>query len=398
MATYFQTAIDTLVKNGGFIPPWLQDNVTKFAATIAPSLLSFGQREVSFERHPLQTLYHLLQKEDLTNLRHKLQELPEHLQRDIYYEVWSQATDLGKGGDSWGEHNALNHIPRLLNSIKTVVERKLDTLPEKKQHAVFGTIYRLANRPQENDDKWGEHHAKDDTERLIRALHRNQCLDMHGWQIAYYSDLEKDVAIPSQTCHLHRPELARGQICMINGMTCPFSHAQDNAYKLSDELAQGHNLYFTYSAAVNHTWDLASGILGQGGLPMPAVLELLEHWLDFFETDEDNYLLQLCTSRGAIEVHNALCLLPEEKRLRIIVIAIAPACLIPQEIAHKVVNLIILSDPIIHIASNRHLLNASYTLALAPHRNTLNPHDMFGSSYMEQLAPMIDSYIRTNDI
>ncbi|MBS0604727.1 MAG: hypothetical protein JSS60_06795 [Verrucomicrobia bacterium] len=401
MTGLLQTGLDLFVRNAS-IPPWMQETATRFASTAAPVFLAFSHREISFERHPLQTLHHLVKRaaqgENISDLGTKLDAVPEVLRNDIYFEVWSQATDPDKGGDKWGERNALANFPRLLGAIKTVAEKRLDALPTEKRNAVYGTIYTIADQPQVDDFYWGEHQAKADTERLIRALHRHQALDLRGTRIPYYSDLEKEAVVPSKRFHLYRPELAQGQICLINGMGTSFSGALSSALRLSDTAGQGYNVHCTYSATVNPQWDALSGFIGQGGSATPPVLHLLEQWQDFFETDESNRLLQFCTSRGAIEVNTALHILPEHLRQRIIVIAVAPACLIKRQMAYKVVNLVILADPVVQIAANRELLDAEHTIKLNPHSDTVNPHDMHGASFREKIAPYVDSFIRTNDI
>jgi hypothetical protein len=382
--------------------PGLQDSLTKGLSSIAPHFLRFEKKEIAMERHPLQTLYHLIERarggEAVSDLQQKLDAVPESLRNAVYFEVLSIASETNKGGDKWGERNAPNNPERLLKAIDTVMEKALDRQPQKMKNAIFGTIYRMGGQPATADPKWGETHAKEDPVRLIRSLHRHHCLETPGKEISVYADLEKGIATPSCTFHLYRKELARGQIGLHNGMGCSYDAARWCAYRMSDESAQGYNIHASYSATVNQRWDFASAILGQGGTATPPVVQLLEQWLDFAEKCDHDRLLQLCTSRGAIEVHNALKLLPDAVRQRIIVITIAPACLIPAELAYKVVNLIVPSDPVVQVAANRHLLDSPHTVKLPPHNNNQNPHDLFGSSYRDRLRPMIDQYIRTNDI
>ncbi len=382
--------------------PGFQDSLTKCLSSIAPRFLRFEKKEIAMERHPLQTLYHLVQRarggEAVSDLQQKLDAVPETLRHAIYFEVWSLATDPNKGGDKWGERNALNNSERLLKAIDTVMEKTLDRQPHEIQNAIFGTIYRMAGQPRTSDPKWGNRHAKEDRIRLIRSLHRHHCLETPGKELSIYADLEKGIKTPSCTFHIHRKELARGQIGLHNGIGCSLHAARDCAFRMSDESAQGYNIHASYSATVNQRWDFASAILAQGGTITPPVLQLLEQWLDFAEKCDDDRLLQLCTSRGAIEVHNALKQLPDALRQRIIVITIAPACLIPAELAYKAFNLIVPSDPIIQVAANRHLLDSPHTVKLPPHNNNQDPHDLFGSSYRDRLGPMIDQYIRMNDI
>lgn len=392
-----QKRLEHLISTWGTIPPSAQTGITRLAAAFAPSFCKFGRTQISFEKHPLQTLYHLLQRNDVptSTLRNHLNELPEDLRGEIYYEVWTQADE--PNGAQWGEEHALDNPIRLLSIIKSLVERKLDLLPSEKRNTIFGTIYRMANAPQVEDHQWGEHHAKVNTERLIRALHRHQCLGIPGETLDYLLNVEDTATVRSHNFHLYRPELPQGMICKMNGMFCVYSRAQEHAYKLSD-LAQGYNVHCTYSATANEQWDITVGFLGQGGTITPAVLCLLDQWLDFFETHETDRLLQICSSRGCIEVATALRILPDHLCQRIIVVAVAPAYLLPQKMAYKVVNLVIESDPVLSIAGNRHLMNEPHITKLPPHEDTDNPHDMFGSSYVQQLSHILNSYIGTNDI
>ena len=217
--------------------------------------------------------------------------------------------------------------------------------------------------------------------------------------IDVFTKFEREAENHSCSFHLHLQEPERGQIGFINGMACTRETTRDNAGRISSVCAQGRNIHCVYSATTGIAdRDIASGILGCGGIATPAVLLLLEQWQDFFEKDANSRLLQLCTSRGAIEVNNALELLPPELRQRLIVITIAPACLIPANMAYRVFNLVILSDPIPWSAHNRDLLTANHTVLLREHQDTRDPHNLHGSSYREWLTPRIDAYIRTNDI
>lgn len=401
MTNILQAGLELLLERFPLTPE-LQNAAARIASPVAPFLLPLNDREVSFERHPLDSLHHLLLSalggQQTPNLGPMLQAVPDRLRNAIYFHVWDLATDPNKGGDRWGERNAMDDLPRLMNAVKAVAQERLESLPTPKKNSVYGTVYRMAHLPDVSDPQWGEHHAKDDTGRLIRALHRNNCLDIAGTKISWYAELEKNARFPSRPFHLYRQELAEGQICFINGMCTTFHAAREMALRLSHNSAQDRNVHCVYSATSDPASDVASGILGQGGIATPAVPLLLDQWQDFFETHGDSRLLQICHSRGAIEVNNALALLPPHLRQRIMVIAIAPACLIPEEMAFRVVNLVISSDPVPQIALNRHLLNAPHTVLLPDHTDSSNPHNMFGSSYLEWITPRLDAYIRTNSL
>lgn len=384
------------------IPVNLQNKATALAGVAASHVLEFEKKEITFHVHPIQSLYHALEKiapeEKIATLEIQLKTIPETLRKEIYFEVWNQAVDSNKDGKHWGEYKALNDYPLLLKAIKSVVDKTLVSQSQPVKDAIYGTLYKIAGEPQTSDLKWGETNAHHNTSFLIRALHRHHCLGIRGKEISVYSNFEKEIKVPSQTYHLYRKELDRGRIGYHNGMMTTLEEAKSNALQLSDHSAQGYNIHCTYGATVDFSKDLASAILGQGGVTTPPVLLLLDEWQNFIEQNESEYYLQVCNSRGTIEVHNALQLLPLEIQQRIIVIAVAPACLIPGELAYKVVNLVVSSDNISKLAFNRQLMNSPNTRILNTPSDLLNPHSMHGSSYREHLGRLIDSYIRTNDI
>ncbi len=365
------------------LPSSFQGYATRFASYCASYFLGIKKQECTFKQHPMQRLYQLCNGGNQDQIKVALAEIPSVLRNDI----------LNQSRVSNGK------LLGLKQAIQVVAERCLEQLPESKKNVVFGTIYRLAGQPKTNDFHWGAHHAKDDTTRLIRALHRHQCLHLRGKAISVWSNLEKNIQHPSQMFHLYRKELKCGQINFTNGMGCHISGADPNARLISDSSAQGYNIHGTFSATVSPLWDLLSAVLGQGGTCTPPIIQLLEQWQDFFEKDGSSKILQLCTSRGAIEVNNALKELPNELRKRVIVITIAPACLISTDDCHRAVNLVIESDPVVQMAANRHLLHdPRHTWKLANHANNEHPHNLHGSSFREKLITLIDQYIRTNDI
>ena len=381
------------------ISPETQNKFAQLSATVAPLFFPFETKQITFDRHPLEALCHLLERSAPSeDLQAALYRVPITLRNELFFEVWSQATDPNKGGEKWGEHNALVNRERLLNVIKSVAISKLNALPEPKKNLVFGTVYRMAGHPQTEDSQWGEHHAASNLKRLICALHRKQSLDIPGKDIKVCTEIERDLPIPSHFFHLSKPELPKGQIGFHNGMCNSAEAVLAHALRISRECAQGYNIHCSYSATVNLPIDTVSGFISQGGVITPPVLNLLELWLDFFESNDTDKKLEICHSRGAIEVYNALNELPVSLRQRIVVITVAPACLIPAHLAYQVINLIIESDAVVKIAANRELLDAPHTRKLPLHNDSFDPHDMHGSSYREQMTAMINTYIRTNQI
>ncbi len=386
-----------------------QQTVLSLSGKLLPRVCSFDKQIIALEPHPLLTLYHLIERSLKTQesipLQQALSSVPESLRNGedgIYCEVWNQATDTDKAGENWGEVHALDDQARLLNVIRTVVMKRWNALSLEKQ-VVVGSRMEKQGIPL---DALPQH-----TKQLISAMHRSQCLDIPGTEIKVYNSLEKNVETPSCRFHLERKELPKGQIGFINGIQNQLVHAKEHAIQISDKLAQGYNIHCTYSAKLEYGedsklkssfWDVSSGILGQGGTLTPSVPLLLEQWLDFFEKDESSRLLQISHSRGAIEVNNALSLLPEHLKQRVIAINVAPACIMQSNAAYRVVNLVNLLDPIASVALNREMVDSDHTVIVEeiydkPKRG-FNPHSMHRTSFYNELEPLIDTFIRTNDI
>jgi len=85
--------------------------------------------------------------------------------------------------------------------------------------------------------------------------------------------------------------------------------------------------------------DVGRCALGYLRVPAPPVKLLKQTWNDFIATHEPgDKFLQFCTSGGATEVKIGLLTSPKEVRDRIIVVAWAPACIIPKELCFESYN------------------------------------------------------------
>ncbi|MBS0653808.1 MAG: hypothetical protein JSR39_09850, partial [Verrucomicrobia bacterium] len=128
---------------------------------------------------------------------------------------------------------------------------------------------------------------------------------------------------------------------------------------------------------------------------------LVQNWSEFFaRSNPDEKFLQLCTSRGAIDVHAALQQLPEHLQKRIYVIAIAPGHIIENTSCLRAFNIIILDDAVPHLAVNSELIGSDRpeVIVVNRHADGKHPHDAMGSSYLEAVRPLVNQYIRTNNI
>ena len=87
--------------------------------------------------------------------------------------------------------------------------------------------------------------------------------------------------------------------------------------------------------------DLVEVPLNYLGLSPNTAQLLKDNWTAFHEANKDNpkaKYLQFCHSQGAIHVRNALANAPQEIRDRIIVVAIAPAAVVPRQLCFDSVN------------------------------------------------------------
>lgn len=137
----------------------------------------------------------------------------------------------------------------------------------------------------------------------------------------------------------------------INGINISLDDAIGHASYLSS-FTPNHSVEWVYNHSNGPLTDLAEIIslnyLGQS----PNTGKLLrENWLEFHEQNMGNphaKYLQFCHSQGTIHVRNELVKLPKEIRDRIIVVAIAPAAIVPRELCYDSFNYASKKD-IVHV-------------------------------------------------
>ncbi|MDE3045503.1 MAG: hypothetical protein KGJ02_02510, partial [Verrucomicrobiota bacterium] len=135
----------------------------------------------------------------------------------------------------------------------------------------------------------------------------------------------------------------------INGMNTSKEEADHMAAYLKC-LAEGHEVEWVFNCSFGPIIDIAeifcANYLGHSSAMSK---ELVERWTAFHEANKDNpkaKYLHFCHSQGAIHTRNALKDLPEEIRQRIIVVAIAPAAIVPTELCYKSFNYASKNDPV----------------------------------------------------
>ncbi len=137
------------------------------------------------------------------------------------------------------------------------------------------------------------------------------------------------------------PGMNRGYIGWINGINNTFEVAKRSGVYLQT-LSDGHTISGIYNRTHTVAIDLLeSSLLNHNGYS-PVTNQLLQNeWTAFHETNRGNSsakLLQICHSQGALHVKNALENCPPEVRDRVIVIAIAPAAIVPKRLCFKSYN------------------------------------------------------------
>lgn len=142
--------------------------------------------------------------------------------------------------------------------------------------------------------------------------------------------------------------LAHGAIGGINGMGNNLDEAKANGQYLA-QLSQHHHIEWTHNCSHSIPIDVIETIvLNYQGFSAPAKL-LKENWEKFHEAHKNNpnaKYLQFCHSQGALHVRNALLNAPKEIRDRVIVVAIAPAAIVPRNLCFDSFNYASKGDPI----------------------------------------------------
>lgn len=344
----------------------------------------------------------------------KLENLGQEEKNALYGAIYILAGRPSTSDNEWGKNNATSDIERLIEAlfppspeelaanIQAFAIKKFKDLKNEERGPLYGTIYSLAGRPTTSDAQWGENNATADTGRLIAALHCQGKIGGPGRQVEYLQSWENATSSNRSSLYdLNRKALEKGEIGYINGMGCSFNLAKSDATRLSDSCGQGYNFHCVYAAAQEKIWDISSALIGQGGTLMPQARLLHQRWTEFFARSEPNSkYLQICHSKGAIDVFTALNQLSVEQRQRMIVITSGPAYIIPKELAYKVVNLVIKEDGVPFLSPNKHLIDsrAPEVHILPNHADKSDPHDPHGSSYKAKMQPLLDSYIKNNDI
>jgi hypothetical protein len=134
---------------------------------------------------------------------------------------------------------------------------------------------------------------------------------------------------------------ARSHIGWINGINNTFDESRTSGAYIQ-HLADGYSVAGIYNCSHTVVTDLfESTLLNYSGHSLITAGLLQNEWKSFHEANTNRpnaKLLQICHSQGALHVRNALRETSPEIRDRVIVLAIAPAAVVPRRLCFKSFN------------------------------------------------------------
>lgn len=208
-------------------------------------------------------------------------------------------------------------------------------------------------------------------------------------------------------------------ITSINGMLNSYEEAFSNAEYIRALCPGNPSIEGVYNHS-NGPLDLLEVFLLNYKWNSPVTQDLLrEQWTKFHENNQERpnaKILHFCYSQGAIHTRNALARLPEEVRKRMIVVAIAPAAVVPNALCFKSYNYASEKDivPYGELLANywqanglgdaereEMLMNISKIhnelILLKPHdMSSMLDHDFQSPTFNQMIKTLLRDYIGTN--
>ncbi len=202
----------------------------------------------------------------------------------------------------------------------------------------------------------------------------------------------------------------------INGMDTSFDGAQSHASYIAS-FSQGKSVDWIYNHTNGKAADMAEIFtMNYLGVSPNTSRELQKNWTAFHESNKEHphaKYLHFCHSQGAIHTRNALARLPQEIRNRVIVVAIAPAAIVPDEICYRSFNYASKRDPVpygalVHASGldtnefntstlvEKTLQDFSQLMVLDPHTDApLFDHDFQSPTFADTIQKHIHEYLST---
>ena len=207
-----------------------------------------------------------------------------------------------------------------------------------------------------------------------------------GMHLAYSSSKLSSARVYSVGNH----DLPSGRkIMFVNGIGNKKKHAEYNAKRLS-EYAEGAKVSLIHNATHGIVPDIFECALG---IPTYPAKLLKQQWHEFFKNGSEQKLLVVCHSGGAIHVLNALLETEESIRNNILVVAIAPAVIIPKTLCGKVYNYTNDKDFVTDLDVTGNIKNKSHLIQLPGDPNVRWDHAFSNRTFKEVLKKHTLNYI-----
>jgi len=139
------------------------------------------------------------------------------------------------------------------------------------------------------------------------------------------------------------------RITLVNGMLCGKEDSFEHGKYVQKLCPSNLSIDLIHNKTNGPLDVLEAAFLNFSGYSPITQNLLMKQWMEFHEQNKDSpnaKILHFCHSQGAIHTNNALMKLPEEIRKRVIVVAIAPAEIVPNMLCHESFNYASETDPI----------------------------------------------------
>ncbi|HSX25652.1 MAG TPA: hypothetical protein VLE89_01425 [Chlamydiales bacterium] len=162
-------------------------------------------------------------------------------------------------------------------------------------------------------------------------------------------EMEKEEPIPEALEAISVRQESCHRMGVVNGMDASLEQAVSHAEYLKS-FASGESIDCIYNRTHGAWTDLIEVFcLNYFGYSPNTAKQLQEKWSLFHCENSDRInakYLQFCHSQGTLSVRNGLASLSEEIRNRVIVVAIAPAGIVPNDLCYNSFNYASRKDPI----------------------------------------------------
>jgi hypothetical protein len=162
------------------------------------------------------------------------------------------------------------------------------------------------------------------------------------------------------------------------------------------QYAQGAKIYSIHNASNSIFFDVPECALGHLGFHTPPVQLLKNKWNHLIESYGPHAkFLEICHSGGADHLKNALLTSSESIRQRIIVLAIAPSVIIPNELCFRSFNYISKQDFVTHLDIWGKKRYGKELHVLEPHPDAkFWDHPFLSPTFKDTIQDHISNYIK----